>query len=122
VKTKRILFQPGLSMPEFFECCGSDAQCQRALQTALQPALQPARRPSGFVCPNPLLASPRHQSHTTARVAVFAAQHTAPCSTSVTDGLRCLRAMPIVGAEHERVVSGGGRASIMLLQLMAVNI
>ncbi len=32
MKMNRIQFQPGLSMPEFFERYGSEAQCQSALQ------------------------------------------------------------------------------------------
>ena len=39
----RIQFQPGLSLPEFFECYGTEQQCQQALQQA--------RWPQGFVCP-----------------------------------------------------------------------
>jgi hypothetical protein len=39
----RIQFQHGLSMPEFFERYGTEAQCQAALQAA--------RWPRGFVCP-----------------------------------------------------------------------
>ena len=43
MKMNRIQFQPGLSMPEFFERYGSEARCQAALQAA--------RWPNGFVCP-----------------------------------------------------------------------
>ena len=32
MKMNRIQFQPGLSMPEFFERYGSETQCQAALQ------------------------------------------------------------------------------------------
>jgi hypothetical protein len=39
MRTNRIQFQPGLSMPEFFERYASEAQCQAA------------RWPRGFVCP-----------------------------------------------------------------------
>ena len=39
----RVQFQPGLSMPEFFERYGTEAQCQAALQAA--------RWPNGFACP-----------------------------------------------------------------------
>ena len=39
----RVQFQPGLSMPEFYERYGTEAQCQAALQSA--------RWPGGFVCP-----------------------------------------------------------------------
>ena len=40
----RVQFQPGLSMPEFFERYGTEEQCEAALQAA--------RWPHGFVCPN----------------------------------------------------------------------
>ena len=43
MKMNRIQFQPGLSMPEFFERYATEAQCQAALQAA--------RWPRGFVCP-----------------------------------------------------------------------
>jgi len=39
----RVQFQPGLSMPEFYQRYGTEAQCQAALQAA--------RWPSGFACP-----------------------------------------------------------------------
>jgi ribosomal protein L37AE/L43A len=39
----RVQFQPGLSMPEFYQRYGTEAQCQAALQSA--------RWPDGFVCP-----------------------------------------------------------------------
>jgi ribosomal protein L37AE/L43A len=38
----RVQFQPGLSMPEFYERYGTEARCQTALQAA--------RWPGGFVC------------------------------------------------------------------------
>jgi len=39
----QIQFQPGLSMPEFFDLYGTESQCAQALQRA--------RWPSGFRCP-----------------------------------------------------------------------
>jgi hypothetical protein len=39
----RIQFQPGLSMPEFFQRFGTEAQCEAALEAA--------RWPEGFRCP-----------------------------------------------------------------------
>ena len=39
----RVQFQPGLSMPEFYQRYATEAQCQAALQAA--------RWPGGFVCP-----------------------------------------------------------------------
>ena len=43
VAMNRIQFQPGLSMPEFFEQYGTEAQCEAALEKA--------RWPDGFRCP-----------------------------------------------------------------------
>jgi hypothetical protein len=47
------------------------------------------------------------QPHTVEQVAMFAAQHLATSATVVSDGLWCFRGTQIVGAEHERVVTGG---------------
>ncbi len=73
--------------------------------------------PSG----HPVVACLRQQPHTTEEVSVFAAQHIAPSATVVSDGLWCFRGTQIVGAEHERVVTGGGKASVKLLQFKAIN-
>jgi hypothetical protein len=70
---------------------------------------------------HPVFACLRQQPHTTEQVAVFAAQHIAPSAKVVTDGLWCFQATAIVGAEHERVVTGGGKASVKLPQFKAVN-
>jgi ribosomal protein L37AE/L43A len=70
---------------------------------------------------HPLFACLRQQPHTTEEVAVFAAQHIAPSATVVTDGLWCFQATTIVGAQHERVVTGGGKASVKLPQFKAIN-
>jgi len=43
MKMNRVQFQPGLSMPEFYERYGTEAKCREALQAA--------RWPAGFVCP-----------------------------------------------------------------------
>lgn len=69
----------------------------------------------------PVLACLRQQPHRAEEVAIFAAQHIATSATVVSDGLWCFRATQIVGADHERVVTGGGRASVELPQLKAVN-
>ena len=45
----------------------------------------------------------------------------APSATVVSDGLWCFGATTIVGAEHERHVTGGGKASVKLPQFQAVN-
>lgn len=63
----------------------------------------------------------RQQPFTNEAVAVFAAHSIAPSATVVSDGLRCFGAVQVVGAEHERVVTGGGKASVGLPQLRAVN-
>jgi ribosomal protein L37AE/L43A len=67
-----------------------------------------------FVCLRP-------QPFTAEEVAIFAAHCIAPSATVVSDGLWCFGAVQIVGAEHERVVTSGGKASIELPQFRAVN-
>jgi ribosomal protein L37AE/L43A len=69
----------------------------------------------------PITACLRQQPHTAEEVAIFAAQHIATSATVVSDGLWCFRAAAIVGAGHERVVTGGGKASVNLPQFKAVN-
>ena len=73
--------------------------------------------PSG----NTVVACLRQQPHTEEEVAVFAASHIAPSATVVSDGLMCFGAATIVGAEHERHVTGGGKASVKLPQFKAIN-
>ena len=63
----------------------------------------------------------RQQPFTHEEVAVFAARSIAPSATVVSDGLWCFGAVQIVGAAHERVVTGGGKASSELPQFRAVN-
>ena len=63
----------------------------------------------------------RQQPFTNEEVAVFAARSIAPWATVVSDGLWCFGAVQIVGAEHQRVVTGGGKASTATAQLRAVN-
>jgi ribosomal protein L37AE/L43A len=63
----------------------------------------------------------RQQPHTTEEVALFAAAHISPSATVVSDGLWCFLGIQIVGAEHERVVTRGGKASVELPQFKAVN-
>jgi len=64
----------------------------------------------------------RQQPFTHEEVAVFAARSIAPSATVVSDGLWCFGAVQIVGADHERVVTGGGKASTKLPQFKAINI
>lgn len=63
----------------------------------------------------------RAQPLTTEAVAAFAARALAASATVVSDGLWCFGAVRIVGAAHERVVTGGGKASTELPQFRAVN-
>jgi hypothetical protein len=63
----------------------------------------------------------RQQPFTSEEVAVFAARSLAPSATVVSDGLWCFGAVQIVGAAHERVVTGSGKASTAVPQLRAVN-
>lgn len=69
----------------------------------------------------PQLVCLRQQPFTREQVAEFAARSIAPSATVVTDGLWCFGAVQLVGAEHERVVTGGGKASVELLQFKAIN-
>jgi hypothetical protein len=69
----------------------------------------------------PIVACLRQQPHSAEEIAVFAAQHLATSATVVSDGLWCFRATTIIGADHERVVTGGGKQSVKLPQFKAVN-
>ncbi len=69
----------------------------------------------------PQLACLSQQPFTSEELAVFAARSIAPSATVVSDGLWCFGAVQIVGAEHERVVTGGGKASAKLPEFCAVN-
>ena len=70
---------------------------------------------------HPVRACLRQQPHTEQEVAVFAAHHLAPSATVVSDGLWCFRAIGLIGAEHERHVTGGGSTSAKLPQFKAIN-
>jgi hypothetical protein len=63
----------------------------------------------------------RQQPFTYEEVSVFAARSIAPSATVVSDGLWCFGAVQIIGAQHRRVVTGGGKASTKLPQFKAVN-
>jgi ribosomal protein L37AE/L43A len=69
----------------------------------------------------PLYACLSPQPPTREAMAAFAARHIAASATVVSDGLWCFRAATVVGAEHERIVTGGGKASMKLAQFRAVN-
>jgi len=69
----------------------------------------------------PVVACLRAQPHSIEEVAIFAAGHIATSATVISDGLWCFRATAIVGAEHERLVTGGGKASVDLPEFKAIN-
>ena len=58
---------------------------------------------------------------TTEAVAAWAAKSLATSATVVSDGLWCFQGVRIIGAEHERTVTGGGAASTKLPQFKAIN-
>src|SRR4249919_2579664 len=63
----------------------------------------------------------RQQPFTHEEVSVFAARSIAPTATVISDGLWCFGAVQIVGADHQRVVTGGGKSSTKLAQFKAIN-
>ena len=63
----------------------------------------------------------RQQPFTIEEMGAFAAHSIAPSATVISDGLWCFGAVQIVGADHERVVTGGGKASTNLPQFKAIN-
>jgi hypothetical protein len=69
----------------------------------------------------PQFACFARQPFTTEEVAAFAAKSLATSATVVTDGLWCFLGVKIIGAEHQRIVSGGGAASTKLPQFKAIN-
>ena len=69
----------------------------------------------------PQFACFAQQPFTTVEVAAFAAKSLATSATVVTDGLWCFRGVKIIGAEHERIVTGGGAACTKLPQFKAIN-
>ena len=69
----------------------------------------------------PICACFAQQPFTTESVALFAAKSLATSAQVVSDGLWCFGAVKIIGAEHERVVTGGGAASVKLPQFKAIS-
>ena len=69
----------------------------------------------------PVCACFAQLSFTTESVALFAATSLAPTAQVVSDGLWCFGAVKLIGAEHERVVTRGGAASVKLPQFKAIN-
>jgi ribosomal protein L37AE/L43A len=61
------------------------------------------------------------QPFTTEAVAIFAAKSLDTSAQVVSDGLWCFGAVKIIGAEHERIVTGGGPSSVKLPQFKAIN-
>jgi transposase-like protein len=61
------------------------------------------------------------QPFTTEAVAMFAAKSLASTAQVVSDGLWCFGAVKMIGAEHKRVVTGGGASSAKLPQFKAIN-
>ena len=61
------------------------------------------------------------QPLTSESVALFAAKSLATSAQVVSDGLWCFGAVTIIGAEHQRLVTGGGAASVKLPQFKAIN-
>lgn len=61
------------------------------------------------------------QAFTTEAVAIFTAKSLANSAQVVSDGLWCFGAVKIIGAEHERIVTGGGPHSVKLPQFKAIN-
>jgi len=69
----------------------------------------------------PLYACFAKQPFTTEAVAVWAVKSLATSAHVVSDGLWCFRGVKIIGAEHERTVTGSGKASAKLPQFKAIN-
>jgi ribosomal protein L37AE/L43A len=61
------------------------------------------------------------QAFTTEAVAIFAAKSLATSAQIVSDGLWCFGAVKIIGAQHTRIVTGGGPTSVRLPQFKAIN-
>jgi ribosomal protein L37AE/L43A len=69
----------------------------------------------------PIVACLRAQPHTLEEVGVFSAAHIATTATVVSDVLWCFRATTLVGAAHQRIVTGGGRASVDKPEFKAIK-
>jgi hypothetical protein len=69
----------------------------------------------------PQLACFAQQPFTSEEVAIFAAKAISPSARVVSDGLWCFRGVTLIGAEHEAIVTGGGKASAERSELKAVN-
>jgi len=70
---------------------------------------------------HPMYVCLRPQPFTSEAVAEFAARSLAPTACVISDGLWCFGAVQMIGAAHERVVTGSGRAAARLPQFRAIN-
>ncbi len=70
---------------------------------------------------HPLYACFARQPFTTEAVAIWAAKSLATSAHVVSDGLWCFRGVTIIGADHESIVTGDGKASTKLPQFKAIN-
>jgi len=70
---------------------------------------------------HPMYVCPRPQPFTSEAVAEFAARSLAPSACGISDGLWCFGAVQMIGADHQRVFTGGGRGSVKLPQFRAIN-
>lgn len=70
---------------------------------------------------HPLYACLNPQRPTLQAMAAFAASHIAPSATVVSDGFPCYQAATLIGAKHQRIITGGGPAAAKLPQFKAVN-
>jgi ribosomal protein L37AE/L43A len=70
---------------------------------------------------HPLYACFARQPFTTEAVAIWAAKSLATSAQVVSDGLWCFRGVEIIGADHQRTVTGSGKAGAKLPQFKAVN-
>jgi len=69
----------------------------------------------------PVRACFAQQPFTCEEVAIFAAKSISPSASVVSDGLWCFRGVTLIGAEHEAIVTGGGKTSAERSELKAVN-
>ena len=94
---------------------GARADAAPRIRCHLSRRCKPPRKGS------PQYACLRQQPFTDEAVAMFAAKSLATVGHVVSDGLWCFRAVTIVGADHEPIVTGSGKASVKLPQFKAVN-
>ena len=69
----------------------------------------------------PQFACFARQPFTTEGAGAFAAKSLAPSATVVSDGLWCFGSVTLIGAEHERIVTGSGAPSTKPPQSKALN-